>query len=333
MVIPNLMKGFSIDQVQAEFVAEIKLRNLNREYILNRVNEIDKLRKEISELNDLLESDEKVKKVIVKQLGDIAKKYGRPRCTEIIHEANIKKITAEHLIEDYNLKVFLTEQNYLKKIPMTSLRNSAEHKLKDDDYIIQEIDARNKCELLLFSNKQAVYKLKLFEIEDCKTSNLGEYATNLLSLEEDEKIIYIVATEDYGGYMLFAFGNGKVAKIDVSSYITKTNRKRLANAYNAKSELIYISHIIEDEELVAFSNLNKVLIFDTAKINPKVTRTSAGVQVMRAKKGSAVIEIKKIVDVSFKDPKYYKTKNIPAVGYYLKEEDAEDQQLELNLVQ
>ncbi|HOQ01368.1 MAG TPA: DNA topoisomerase (ATP-hydrolyzing) subunit A [Acetivibrio clariflavus] len=331
MVVPNLMKAFQVDQVQAEFIAEIKLRNLNKEYILNRVSEIEKLQKEIEELKDLYGNEKKIKKVIIKQLEEVAKKYGQPRRTEILHEENIEKVTMEHFIEDYNLKLFLTDHNYLKKIPLISLRANPEHKLKDDDYIIQEIETHNKADLLLFSNKQVVYKLKIYEIEDCKASSLGEYLANLLGIEEDERIIHIVATDDYKGYMIFAFENGKVAKIELSSYATKTNRKKLANAYSTLSKVVYIQHILEDEELVAFSSLNKVLIFNTSSINPKSTRDSQGVQVMKSKKGSVMTCIKRLNEVAFKDFEYYRTKNIPAIGCYLKEEDREDNQIKLDI--
>jgi DNA gyrase subunit A len=330
-VVPNLMKGFDIDKVQAEYVAEIKLRNLNREYILNRVGEIENLQKEISELNEVYDSEKKIKKIIIKQLNEVAKKYGRPRRTEIIQEEHIEEITIEHLIEDYNLKLFLTEQNYIKKIPLVSLRAASEQKLKDDDYIIQELETHNKADLLLFSNKHTVYKLRIYDIGDCKASTLGEFLTNILELDDDEKIIYITATDDYKGYMLFSFENGKIAKIDLSSYATKTNRKKLANAYSDKSKLINAMYLENDVELAAFSNISKVLIFDTSNINPKATRNSQGVQVLKSKKGSIMAAVKTIEDSGIVDLDYYRTKNIPAVGYYLKEEDLEDRQLKMEM--
>ena len=331
MVIPNLMQGFEVDQLQAEFIAEIKLRNLNKEYILNRVSDIEKLQKEIAELKDIYGNDKKIKKIIVKQLDEVSKKYGQPRRTEILHEEHVEEITIEHFIEDYNLKLFLTEHNYLKKIPLTSLRTSPEHKLKDDDFIIQEIETHNKADLLLFSNKQVVYKIRIYEIEDCKASSLGEYLANLLGFDEEEEIIHIVATDDYKGYMIFAFENGKIAKIDLNSYATKTNRKKLANAYSALSKVIYAQHILEDEELVAFSSLSKVLIFNTSNINPKSTRDSQGVQVLKEKKGSVMTSIKRLPEVAFKDLDYYRTKNIPAVGCYIKDEDKEDAQIKFDI--
>lgn len=323
-VVPNLVKGFEIDKVQAEFVAEIKLRNLNKEYILNRVSEIENLQKDIKELKDTLDDEKKIKKIIVRQLKDVSKRYGKPRNTEIIHEKHVEEITHEHLIEDYNLKVFLTEDNYLKKIALTSLRGNPEQKLKEEDKIIQEVEGRNKSEMLLFSNKCTVYKLRLFEVEDCKASSLGIYLPNLLELEEDEEILCIAITDEYEGYMIFAFESGKVAKISLKNYETKTNRKKLANAYSGASKLVHLFHILEDTELVAFSNINKVLVFNTLNIGVKATRTSQGEQVLRVKKEEWMASVKKLEDTNIKDFNYYRIKNIPAVGYYLKDEDKEN---------
>ena len=332
-VVPNLMEGFDIDQIQAEFIAEIKLRNLNKEYILNRVSEVEDLQKEIANLKDLHGSEAKIKKVIIKQLNEVAKKYGKPRQTEIIDEEHVEEITHEHLIEDYNLKLFLTAQNYLKKVPLTSLRSSPEHKLKEEDVIIQEVETHNKADLLLFSNKQVVYKMKIYEINDHKASSLGEYLSNLLNLEPDEKIIYLVATDNYRGNLCFFFENGKMAKVELSSYATKTNRKKLANAYSGLSKLVRMFYLEPDQEmeLVAFSNIKKVLIFNTANVNTKTTRDTQGVQVMKGKKGSSVVQVKMLHEVNFTDYDYYRTKNIPAIGCYLKEEDNAVQQVGLGL--
>jgi DNA gyrase subunit A len=195
---------------------------------------------------------------------------------------------------------------------------------------MQEVDTHNKADLLLFSNKHTVYKLKIYEINDCKASSLGEYLSNLLGLEADEKILHMIATDDYKGYMLFAFENGKVAKIDLESYATKTNRKKLANAYSDLSPLIKVMYMLEDIELVAYSSIDKVLIFNTSNINPKSTRDSQGVQVLKSKKGSIMKEIKRIEEVTFKNFDYYRTQNIPAVGCYILDEDqAEVSQLML----
>jgi DNA gyrase subunit A len=330
-VVPNLMIGFAIDQLQAEFIAEIRLRNLNKEYILNRVGEVENLQKEIAGLKELHGSDAKIKKVIIKQLGEVAKKFGKPRQTEIIGEESVEEITHEHLIEDYNLRLFLTAHNYLKKVPLTSLRSSPEHKLKEEDSIIQEVETHNKADLLLFSNKQVVYKMKIYEINDHKASSLGEYLTNLLGLDSDEKILYIVATDDYHGKLLFAFDNGKIAKIDLTSYATKTNRKKLANAYSGSAGLVRIFYLDQEIELVTFSSIKKVLIFNTVNINSKSTRDSQGVQVLTGKKGSAMVAVKTLDEVNFTNPDYYRTKNIPAIGCYLKEDDKEEQQVGLGL--
>ena len=326
-VVPNLMEGFDIDRVQADFIAEIKLRNLNREYILDKVGEVETLQKEIEDLKDICGNERRIRKIIVKQLNEVTKKYAQPRKTEVIHESCVEEITVEHMIEEYNLKLFLTEQNYLKKIPLVSLRANPEHKLKDDDQIAQEIETHNKAELLLFSSRQTVYKLRIYEISDCKASALGEYLANLLQLDADEKIIYMVATDNYAGWMLFSFENGKSAKIDLESYVTKTNRKKLANAYDNHSPLIDIRYLESDADLVAYSSINKVLIFNTGSINPKSSRNSQGVQVLKEKKGSLMCSIKTIEESGIKNPDYYRTRSIPAVGCYFREEDAEDKQL------
>jgi len=321
-VVPNLMNGFEIDSVQAEFIAEIKLRNLNREYIIERVSEVETLLKEIKDLEDCLRNESRIKKIIVRELLNVSKKYAQPRRTEIINEEHIEVVTHEHFIEDYNVKIFLTNENYLKKIPLVSLRANPEHKLKENDFIIQEIECRNKSELLLFSDRYVVYKVKVHEINDCKASSLGEYLANMLGLEQNERIIYIAATDDYEGYMIFGYENGKFAKIPMQSYETKTNRKKLTNAYSDLSKLVYISHIKEDCDLVAYSNINKVLAFNTSSISIKTTRDSQGIQVLKEKNGSRMIKVCRPEESGISDLEYYKTKNIPAVGCYLKKEDA-----------
>ncbi|WZL72332.1 DNA topoisomerase (ATP-hydrolyzing) subunit A [Clostridiaceae bacterium 35-E11] len=323
-VIPNLMKGFAVDEAQAEFIAEIKLRNFNQEYILNKTKDIQDLEKALKNLEATLNSEKKIKRMIIKQLQEVSKKYGQDRKTQIIEEQHIEEITQEDLIEDYNVKLFLTKEGYLKKIPLISLRGNNAHKLKDGDDIIQEVEATNKSELLLFTNQHTVYKKKIYELEDSKTSSLGDYLQNLLELEEHEKIIYMVGTNDYAGYMLFFFENGKCAKIDLSSYETKTNRTQLANAYADYEELMHIMYIEEDMELIAISSIQKVLLFHTAQINAKTTRNSQGVQVLKSKKGSTLVKVKTIEEVQYSDLDYYRAK-IPAIGTYLKKEDEEQQ--------
>ncbi|HHW23130.1 MAG TPA: topoisomerase IV [Clostridiaceae bacterium] len=328
LVVPNLMEGFGIDEAQAEFIAEIKLRNLNREYILRHTSEINKLKKEISDLKDIVAHDSRVLDIICSQLEEISKKYGQERRTEIIGEEHVEEITTENLIEDYNVRLFLTDQGYIKKIPLVSLRSSGEHKLKDDDFIIQEEETKNKADLLLFSNKCTVYKLKVHELQDSKTSLLGDYLNNILKLEQDEKIIKMHATENYEGYFLFAYENGKMAKIPLSSYATKTNRRKLSNAYNADSKLVDIFYLEADADFAAFSSIDKVLVFNTSQINPKTTRDSQGVNVLKSKKGSVLRRVAPLSEAKLNDPEYYRA-NIPAIGCYLKEEDKENPQIGL----
>ncbi len=319
-VVPNLMKGFEIDDIQAEFIADIKLRQFNKEYILNKTKDIKDLEKEIDALKETLEQEEKIKDIIIEQLKDVSKKYGKDRKTEIINEEDIEILSEEDLIKDYNVKIFLTREGYLKKITLVSLRGNAEQKLKDGDSLIQEIEATNKSELLLFTNKARVYKKKVYEIEDNKASNLGDYLKSMLDLSQDEEVIYITATEDFSGDMLFFYESGKCARIDLSSYETKTNRTKLANAYSDSSKLIHLEYILEDKELVAISNINKVLIFNTSQINSKSTRKSQGIQVQKSKKGSGLSKVLDLDNVKFKDLNYYRA-NISTMGRYLKEND------------
>ena len=327
-VVPNLMKGFGIDNAQAEYIAEIKLRNLNREYILRQTADIEKLKNEIEDLKDIVAHDARVLDIICAQLEEISKKYGQDRKTEIIDEEHIEEVTPDNFIEDYNVRIVLTDEGYIKKIPLISLRSSGEQKLKDDDFIIQEADTHNKAELLLFSNKCVVYKAKVYEFPDGKASQLGEYLNNILNLEPGEKIIKMHSTDDFKGFFLFAYENGKMAKVPVSSYETKTNRKKLYNAYNDLSPLVGIFYLEEDTDFVAFSSIDKVLVFNTSQINPKTTRDSQGVWVLKSKKGSTLRKILPLSEADLKDPEYYRA-NIPAIGYYLKDEDKEDPQIGL----
>jgi len=327
-VVPNLIKGFGIDKNQAEFIAEIKLRNLNREYILRQTADIERLKNEIEDLKDIVAHDARVLDIICSQLEEVSKKYGQDRKTEIIGEDSIEEITPDDFIEDYNVRIILTDEGYVKKVPLISLRSAGEHKLKDDDFIIQEADTRNKAELLLFSNKCVVYKVKVYELPDSKASQLGDYLNNILNLETGEEIIKMHATEDFTGHFLFAYQNGKMSKVPVSSYETKTNRKKLSNAYNAISPLVGIFFLEEDMDFAAFSSIDKVLVFNTSQIRPKATRDSQGVWVLKSKKGSTLRKILPLNETNLNDPEYYRA-NVPAIGCYLKEEDKEDTQIGL----
>ena len=328
-VVPNLMTGFMIDNIQAEFIAEIKLRHLNKEYILKRLEDIEQLKTEIADIQSTLASNLAMKKLIISELTALMKKYGKDRLTEIIQSEDAALPEADSFIEDYNVKLFLTEQNYLKKITLVSLRASSEQKLKEDDRMICEWEASNKDELLFFSNKQNCYKMKVYDLPDTKASALGDYLPNILGMEADEKILYMAVTEKYEGFMLFAFENGKIAKVPLKSYETKTNRKKLANAYYEKAVVADIRFLMQDTELVAMSDINKVLVFDTAKIPVKSTRSSQGVQVLTPKKGSILAKVCALDEVAFTDFEYYRTRNLPARGAYLKPEDAPGQQLTL----
>ena len=330
-VVPNLMSGFEIDKIQAEYVAEIKLRNLNREYILNRTAEIEKLIEEIDHIQKVLASEREVKKIIIKQLEAIAKKYAKDRKTEIVYDEEIEEYSENQTIEDYPLTIFMTKDGYLKKVSAASLRfTQNDHKLKEDDKIVQTIETTNKSEVIFFTNKSVVYKIRTYEINDSKVSAMGEYMPGMLGLDNDEKILYTVVTNDCSGMMLFSFVNGKIAKVGLENYKTKTNRKKLIGAYSDKSEICDIKHIMEDIEIVCYADNNKVLVVNTEKIPLKSTKSTQGVQVMKlTKKGAKMIRVSKADESGVENLKYYTTKNIPAVGSFLKKDDTKDMQISL----
>lgn len=323
MVIPNLITGFDIDQKQAEYVAEIKLININKEYILNRIQEISELVDSIADLTAILSSDAKVKRIISKELKNVAKKYGTPRRTSIISDVDTEKLQAEDLIEDYGIKLFLTVHNYFKKIPLTSLRTSPEQKLKEEDSIMYECEATNRTDIVFFSDKHNVYKLKANDIADCKASSFGEYLANILNLEENEKIIYFTATTDYSGYMIFAFENGKVAKVPLESYATKTNRKKLVNAYSPKSPVIGMTYSSGDCDIVLIRDTDKALLFNTELIPLNVNKTSGGVQVFTMKKKSFITRMFNGSDFISDDIEKYRTKKLTSSGAALTQEESE----------
>lgn len=323
MVIPNLITGFDIDQKQAEYVAEIKLRNINKEYILNRIQEISELVDSIADLTAILSSDAKVKRIISKELKNVAKKYGTPRRTSIISDVDTEKLQAEDLIEDYGIKLFLTVHNYFKKIPLTSLRTSPEQKLKEEDSIMYECEATNRTDIVFFSDRHNVYKLKANDIADCKASSFGEYLANILNLEENEKIIYFTATTDYSGYMIFAFENGKVAKVPLESYATKTNRKKLVNAYSPKSPVIGMTYSSGDCDIVLIRDTDKALLFNTELIPLNVNKTSGGVQVFTMKKKSFITRMFNGSDFISDDIEKYRTKKLTSSGAALTQEESE----------
>lgn len=324
-VIPNLMDGFDIDEIQAEYIAEIKLRNLNKEYILKRTDDIEKLIEDIANLNDILGDDKKVKKLIADELRKIAKKYGKERRTELISGEELEVYKEEANIEDYPLTLFFTKENYVKKVPASSLRmTTTSHKLKDEDEIIQSFETTNTAEALFFSDRAVVYKMRLSDMPDSKVSLIGEYLPNLLSMEPGEKIIYTVVTADYSGSMLFTFENGKCAKVELKNYATKTNRRKLVGAYSDKSPIIDIRLLKEDIDIAILADNNKLFCVNTEKIPLKATKSTQGVQVMTlGKRGAKVCKVSEVREYNLDNPKYYSSKNIPAAGKILKMEDTQ----------
>lgn len=312
-VVPNLMIGFGIDETQAEYVADIKLRNINKGYILKRIEEIDSLKEEIADMEDILSSERRVKQIIISELGDIAKKYGKPRKTMFIYGTEDEENEAEEEIPDYPVNLFFTREGYFKKITPQSLRMSGEQKLKENDEIIETYDGSNRAELLFFTDKFQVYKARACDFEDGKASVMGDYLPVKLELDPDERIIKMVAAEDYSGTLVMFFENGKCAKVPMASFETKTRRKKLANAYNDGSPLVSMTLIDGDCEFMLSSDAGKVMIFNTVLILPKAARDTQGVQVMRltrAKLRSAV----KYKDGMIKDADSYRTKAVPVAG-------------------
>jgi len=328
LVVPNLMEGFMIDEIQAEYIAEIKLRNLNKNYILSRLEDIEMLKAEIANLEDILNSEKKVKKYIINELTDIKKKYGKPRKTDYLETSEVEQFDTSAKVEDYNLKLFITKQFYIKKIPLVSLRAGGEHKLKDGDKVTHEIDETNLGEILVFTNMQNAYKFKISDIPDTKLSNFGEYLPSLLEMEQGETPIAVFTTGDYSGFFVFVFENGKVAKVPLSAYATKTNRKKLINSISDASGVVRIIKTNEDFDLALFSDKDKVLIFNTSLVNMKTTRNTLGVQAMRLKAG----KIKKaayISETKIKEPDFYMARSIPLSGCTLRQEDRGFKQLKL----
>ncbi len=312
-VVPNLMIGFGIDETQAEYVADIKLRNINKGYILKRIEEIDSLKEEIADMEDILSSERRVKQIIISELGDIAKKYGKSRKTMFIYGTEDEENEAEEEIPDYPVNLFFTREGYFKKITPQSLRMSGEQKLKENDEIIETYDGSNRAELLFFTDKFQVYKARACDFEDGKASVMGDYLPVKLELDPDERIIKMIAAEDYSGTLVMFFENGKCAKVPMSSFETKTRRKKLANAYNDGSPLVSMTLIDGDCEFMLSSDAGKVMIFNTVLILPKAARDTQGVQVMRltrAKLRSAV----KYKDGMIKDADSYRTKTVPVAG-------------------
>ncbi len=320
-VVMNLMIGFGIDEIQAEYVAEIKLRHLNREYILKRTQEIEDLLKSIEEMEDILKNPRKIKTVIVHELKDVIKKYAKPRQTQFVFTEDIAEEDEEEEVPNYAVHLFLTQDGYFKKITPQSLRMSGEHKLKETDAIIQHIETTSDVELLFFTDKQQVYKARAYEFEDTKASLLGDYIPAKLGFDEGERLVHLVTTKDYSGHVLFFFENGKVAKVPLNAYFTKTKRKKLAAAYSDKAPLTAIYEAPEDGEFVLSSTAKRKLLFHSGMIAAKATRSTQGVQVMTLKKNHYVESVQPYTENLFANPQRFRTKTLPSTGALMREED------------
>ncbi|MDD6275625.1 MAG: DNA gyrase subunit A [Clostridia bacterium] len=324
-VVPNLMIGFGIDDIQANYVAEIKLRHLNREYILKRTQDIEQLMKDIEDMENILANKSKIKKIIIGELNDVSEKYGQPRKTSIVFASDIAANDEEDTIEDFPVNIFFSKEGYFKKITPQALRTSGEQKLKDGDSMLIEREATNNTDLLFFTDSCQVYKAKAADFDLGKASQLGDFVASKLGMENGENAVYMASTLDYSGYMLFFFENGKAAKVDMSSYSTKTNRKKLIKAYSDKSPIAGIMQIKEDCDLVMESTAGRLLLFNTGAISPKTTKDTQGVAVMTLKKGHRVKAVRDYKPGEFAKPYRYKPKNLPAAGALLSAEDTGEQ--------
>ena len=326
-VVPNLMIGFGIDEIQANYVAEIKLRNINKEYILKQTRATSQLEQEIADLRDILGSPRKLQKVIIKELEEVSKKFGKPRKTEIIY--NIEEIEPEEeepAVPDYPVTVFLSKEGYLKKITAQSLRMSGEQKFKEGDSLALTRESTNRAEFLVFTDKFQCYKSRLSDFEDSKASLLGEYLPQKLGFEQGENMVALIFCGDYKGFVLFFFENGKAAKVPLSAYETKTNRRKLTGAYCDKSPLVKALALDNDEQMAVYSSDGRAAIFSTAQLNPKTTRNTQGVAVLTLKKKAVLSDAVLLKDSGITNESRYRTKTIPSAGSLLKEEDSAEKQ-------
>ena len=327
-VVPNLMSGFGIDEIQAEYVAEIKLRHLNREYILKRTEEIAQLEKDIAALQDILASKAKIKQIIVAELKDVAKKYAQPRRSMLLYADEIEESDVEEAVPDYPVHLFFTQEGYFKKITPQSLRMSGEQKLKEGDKITEQIEATNNTELLFFTNQATVYKTRANEFSDTKASVLGDYVAAKLGMEEGEAAIYMAATKAYEGFMIFIFENGKIAKVEMNTYATKTNRKKLVGAYSDKSPLFAMFYCKQECEILLTTTEGRMLLVNTAAIQSKTTRSTQGVAGITLKRGKILAKAVVYEDGMLSNPARYR-KNIPAIGALPTAQEYEGEQLTL----
>ena len=328
-VVPNLMIGFGIDQVQAEYVAEIKLRNINKEYILKRVEETSALQDEIEDLEDILARPARVKKIIVAELEDVRKEYAEPRRTGIVYGHEVEEYTEETTVDDYAVSVFLSREGYFKKITPASLRMNAEQKYKEGDALAQSFETSNAAEVMFFTDRCQVYKSRLSDFDDTKASALGDYLPARLGMDEGESVVYMVLPGDYRGWMLFFFENGKAAKVELSAYRTTSNRRKLTGAYSDKSPLRTALCLREDCELAVYSTEPRVLVFSTALLGSKTTRATQGVAVLTLKKKFTLDYACPAEATGIANLARYRARSLPAVGALLKAEDSDEKQISL----
>lgn len=328
-VIPNLMKGFGIDEEQAEFVAEIKLRNINKQYILNRIADRDKLKADIADTEDILGSPRRINNLIIKTLKEVAEKYGQPRKSELVGMEETETFVESAVIPDYRLHLMLTRHGYLKKHTMKSLQSAGELKTKDDDEIFMGFECENKSDLLIFTDKCNLYKTHVYDFSDTKPGDLGHYLSSELEMEDGERPIFMISTTDYKGILFIAFENGKAARFPISSYETKQNRKKLINAYFDGSKAIGFMLLdeTEDPDLIVTNSLDKAAVFKVSLIPLKTTRTTQGVQLLVSKKGSVLRSLARLAEVDVQDPEYYRIRKVPAIGYYIREHSLEAKQV------
>lgn len=329
-VVPNLMIGFGIDEPQAEYVAEIKLRHLNREYLLKRTGEIDQLEADIADLEDVLAKPARVRRIIIAELNEAAKKYGKPRRSLILYDLPQEEEAEEaEAVPDYPVTVFFTREGYLKKIQPQSLRTAGAHKLKEGDEIIRQIETRNNLDALFFTDQHQVYKVRLAELEDGKVAQMGIFVPGRLGMDEGETILDMVLTADYSGHMLFFFANGKCAKIPLSAYATKQNRRKLLRAYSDKAPLALIHYLPEETELAIRTSAGRMLLVGTAQIPEKTTRDSQGVAVVTLKKNQNITSAVPAESLALENPHRYRVRSLPAAGALLRPEDEGEQQMSL----
>lgn len=330
-VIPNLMIGFGIDEVQAEYVAEIKLRNINKEYILKRLNETEDLEKEIEDLEKTLKSEARIKSILIKELENVAQKYGEDRKTGLIYDREDYVDEEEDDEPDYPVTIFVSREGYFKKITPQSLRMSGEQKFKEGDVLQFSQEATNKTELLVFTDKYQVYKAKCSDFEDGKASTLGDYLPQKLGMDEGESVLDVCLPGDYSGNVIFVYENGKVAKVALEAYRTKSNRKKLTGAYSDKSLLKKVLLLKEDCQVVLYSTEGRALIFSTAQLTPKTTRNTQGVAVMTLKRKAAVEKASCLEESGIVNQSRYRTRSIPVAGALLRDEDMDEKQIMLDV--